>query len=52
MSRPAQSEMTTPVIVATSVERCLALLDAVARGENVAAAMFEAVAAIQRGCQD
>src|SRR5712664_1684176 len=53
MSRLAKSEITTPVIVASStVERCLALLDAAARGENVATAVFEAVVTIQRGRQD
>jgi hypothetical protein len=36
----------------SSVERCLALLDAAARGEDVATAMFEAVVIIQRGRQD
>jgi hypothetical protein len=36
----------------SSVERCLALLDAAARGENVATALFDAVVTIQRGRQD
>jgi hypothetical protein len=34
------------------VERVLRLLDEVAKGENVADALFDAVVAIQRGCQD
>src|SRR5258708_7382840 len=43
----------SPTIVTSSrVERCLALLHAAARGENVAAAMFEAVVMIQRGRED
>jgi hypothetical protein len=43
----------SPTIVTSSrVERCLALLDAAARGENIATAMLEAVVAIQRGRQD
>jgi hypothetical protein len=48
MSRLAQSEITA----SSSVERCLALLDATARGDNVATALFEAVVTIQRGRQD
>jgi hypothetical protein len=53
MSRVAQPETSAPAIVAgNTVERCIALLDAVARGENVAAALFDAVVTIQRGCQD
>ena len=53
MSQLAKSE-TTAAADATigRVERCLALLDSAARGENVATAMFEAVVAIQRGRQD
>jgi hypothetical protein len=47
MSRLAKSEIT-----ATAIERCLALLDAAARGENVATALFEAVVVIQRGRED
>jgi hypothetical protein len=43
----------SPIIVtSSSVERCLALLNAAARGENIATAMFEAVVTIQRGRQD
>ena len=53
MSQLARSEITAPAIVTTSaVDRCLALLEAAARGENVATAMFEAVVTIQRGRQD
>jgi|SRR5712664_3579036 len=52
MSQLAKSETTAPAVVASSsVERCLALLDAAARGENVATALFDAVATIQRGRQ-
>ncbi|SHH20913.1 hypothetical protein [Bradyrhizobium erythrophlei] len=53
MSRLAKSEITVPAIAASSsVERCIALLDTAARGENVATAMFEAVVMIQRGRED
>jgi hypothetical protein len=53
MSRLAKSEITVPAIAASSsVERCLALLDAAARGENVASAMFEALVTIRRGRED
>jgi len=53
MSQLAKSETTAPAIVAgSSVERCLALLDAAARGENTATALFDAVVAIQRGRED
>jgi hypothetical protein len=42
-----------PAITASSsVEQCVALLGSVAAGENVAAAMFEAVVAIRRGSLD
>jgi hypothetical protein len=33
------------------VQRCCALLDAAARGEDTAAALLQAVVTIQRGCQ-
>ncbi len=52
MSRLAKSEITAPQSVGSSVERCVELLDAAARGENIATAMFEAVATIQRGRLD
>jgi hypothetical protein len=53
MSQLAKSEIAAPAMVASSsVERCLALLDVAARGENIATAMFEAVVTIQRGRQD
>jgi hypothetical protein len=42
----------TTVVTSSRVERCLALLDAASRGENVAAAMLEAVVTVQRGRED
>jgi hypothetical protein len=42
----------TTIVTSSRVERCLALLDAAARGENVATALFEAVVMIQRGRED
>jgi hypothetical protein len=53
MSQLAKSEISAPAIAASSsVERCLALLNAAARGENTATALFEAVVMIQRGRED
>jgi hypothetical protein len=53
MSQLAKSEISAPAIAASSsVERCLALLNAAARGENTATALFEAIVMIQRGRED
>jgi hypothetical protein len=53
MSQLAESEIAPRESVASStVERCLTLLDAAARGESVAIVMFEAVVTIQRGRRD
>jgi hypothetical protein len=37
------------IVTSSRVERCLASLNAAARGENVATALFDAVVTIQRG---